>query len=316
MRVSLLHRSECLSLWRNGNRTHSSRSPTLLRLRTEAEAEFLLRPYLGDWFNRQQLRAFLRDDLQLEAWRLDDVPLVGVLARLLVRREVLAAVEDHRLALPPPLEKAVAPPPPVHEATTTWIEIQLVWDHDGEGVGQLEFVLEKPDDERTTVTTNGQGLIRLEGLKRGACLLEAELKCAEAASSAYLAGWGDRPSDEAPIDETEKTKIKHLVAVESRRVRPGETLERIADEAGLSWQALSKFNWGTDEPKAVARGLADRVGTQRREKPADVVFSKRDNPGILFLPRPFSIRGLATSTRHILRIRPIRWPFRRHLLSL
>ena len=46
----------------------------------------------------------------------------------------------------------------------------------------------------------------------------------------------------------------------------GDTLESIAKSAGLTWQKLAKFNWGSDDPKEVNRNLSHYVGCSRKTK--------------------------------------------------
>lgn len=290
-----------LLLWATEHPPHG-RKLTPLSVRTEADARNAISRYMHDSWNHELLRQFLRHDLRMELGPADEPQLTEALVDLLVRRRVLVAEAKVRLSFPPPREVVVVPPPPEPAKTTTWIEIQVVWDHDGKGIGDLEFELEKPDQEREKVTTNGQGVIRVEGLARGACLLSAALGEAQVDNAARILGWGDEEVGEGAGEGVDG--VKHVVQVERHRVRSGETLESIAEDAGMSWRALAKFNWGTDEKKEVKKRLAEQVGAWVEDPERDA-FDDGDEPGVLFVPRPFEARGLATSRRHVLRIAPM-----------
>jgi len=279
------------------------------------DAKWMLKEFLARSENRAMLRSFMAWETSVEVWRYDDLKLEKLLAEMLVRGEVSARVVSDPPPVRTPIERIKYFPPPKLETVPGWIEIRIVWDYDGKGVGGLELELEAPDGSKRKVTTNGQGTVRVDGLvRRGACHLAGSVKDAEVVNSVTMVGEGEKSFGS---DKPEEMEVKHLVAAVPLRVADRETLQRIADRAGvLSWKALARFNWGTDEPEKVIEGAVRRVGAERKEKLSELVFSSKDRPGILFVPQPFLMRGLTTNRVHYLRVNSIRWPRRRILVSI
>ena len=213
--------------------------------------------------------------------------------------------------VPPP----IPPPPPVFkrpppwEPTSTFFEMMVVWDHDGSGVSGIAFDVQAPDGQIRKLTTDGSGKIRLNDVKRGACRLSCELKGAELPTSVVPCGWGPSKREASGAAEKKDT-VKHLLLAREYKVKDGDTLQSIADEAGgITWRDLVKFNWSTDDPKKVAEALNRDLGCwiasdhkgpiERYSFPGSII------PGILLVPRKFEERGLTTSTSHILRVRRV-----------
>ena len=84
------------------------------------------------------------------------------------------------------------------------------------------------------------------------------------------------------------------------RVRSGDTLEKIAQKGGITWQELSFFNFGTAVPAEVNRSLHEFVGCTKRTKDGkNFVFSDDDVPGIIYVPKapqPFTLDTGEAST--------------------
>src|SRR5688572_27924605 len=96
----------------------------------------------------------------------------------------------------------------------------------------------------------------------------------------------------------EATAIEYTPFVE-HRVRAGETLASIAQTHGLTWQDLTKFNFGTDVPREVNRYLHEVVGCTKRTKDGkNYRFSDSDVPGIIYIPKTPRPLTLATGTSH------------------
>ena len=94
--------------------------------------------------------------------------------------------------------------------------------------------------------------------------------------------------------------------MERHRVRAGETLESVAAGAGLTWQKLAKFNFGTDDREKVRARLVRDVGCEKFDpKQKMYVFTDEDAPGLLMVPRPLDLKLMATGVHHIVRIAPI-----------
>lgn len=66
-------------------------------------------------------------------------------------------------------EPAPPVPPPVAPKTRDWVEFRLVDDASGAPVAGIAFEIELPGGEVVTRTTDGNGLIRIEGIAPGSC---------------------------------------------------------------------------------------------------------------------------------------------------
>ncbi len=77
----------------------------------------------------------------------------------------------------------------------------------------------------------------------------------------------------------------YLVKAREYKVQDGDSLDNIAVKAGLTWQELAKFNWGTDKPREVNKMLQARVGcTSRTADGLNFIFTSQDDPGIIYIP--------------------------------
>jgi hypothetical protein len=89
-------------------------------------------------------------------------------------------------------------------------------------------------------------------------------------------------------------------------VKKGETLDGLAKGAGMTWKELAKFNWGTDLPGEINQHLRDDVGcTKKTSDGANYVFDDSDDPGIVYIPKPWKQQGLATAKTHVFKAKVI-----------
>ncbi len=99
---------------------------------------------------------------------------------------------------------------------------------------------------------------------------------------------------------------KVITVVKVHKVQTGETLESIAKANGLPWQVLAKFNWGTSVPEEIDRHLRDDVGCTKKTKDRkNYIFDSSDDPGLIYIPKPFSVKSLGTRKTHVIRVRPV-----------
>jgi len=77
----------------------------------------------------------------------------------------------------------------------------------------------------------------------------------------------------------------YLVKAKEYKVQDGDTIKSLADNAGITWQQLAKFNWGTDKPAEINQMLRNRLGCSKTTKDGrNYVFTSDDDPGILYIP--------------------------------
>lgn len=97
------------------------------------------------------------------------------------------------------------------------------------------------------------------------------------------------------------TWIAHVL---EHRVQTGETLASIAAAHDLTWQELAEFNWGTSSPDRINQHLRDDVGCTRKTPDGfNYVFTSADEPGLIYVPKPWQQTSLPTGRTHTIRVR-------------
>ncbi|MCP3142903.1 LysM peptidoglycan-binding domain-containing protein [Pyxidicoccus xibeiensis] len=197
---------------------------------------------------------------------------------------------------------AVAPPPTQEEPR--WLKVQVLDDVSGAPVAGLKLRILLSDDSEKQATTDSDGLIELKGIPPGHATVSSDLEGATLAETLALVKVEGLPP---PRDEEAEagdagSKPRFLARLIEHRVRDGETLESVAERYETTVDALGQFNWSTTEPAQIQRHLYLDVGCTVR-KGGKFVFTRRDSPGILFVPQPLSLRRLAVERHHTLRVK-------------
>ena len=219
----------------------------------------------------------------------------------------LVAVEVERSAPPrvPEVEQE-APPPPAKDEPT-WFEVRLVWDDTGEPVSGVTLFVDPGRGSASMLQTDGDGRIRVDPVP-GACSVRSKADGLKHKECATYVGDGDRPPPPNPPQERRESPSA-VAVVKRHRVRAGETLESVAAAAGLTWQKLAKFNFGTEDRKEVNAHLAADVGcSERAANETDYVFTDEDEPGVLLVPKPLALNLMAAGVHHVLRVMPANLP--------
>jgi hypothetical protein len=166
------------------------------------------------------------------------------------------------------------------------VELRVVWDDSGEPVQNLPIVI-----DNNVVCTDSSGIVRIDRARARSCKAQCNLDGVALEECVLFAGTGEKTStynrteDEKQGDRTRTAKPKAIVLCETRKVKSSETIESVAKEAGLAPENLSYFNWKTREYK----GLDDA-----------------EDAGIIYLPMQWSMKGLDTKQKHVIRVRPVR----------
>ncbi len=279
------------------------------------EALHLVWRLMADPLPCMQLRSFAADAgigyASHDLSECDDRAVAQIVAHALSRGEVTIYRVKQRPYSPPRIVEPPPSPGPSYAPPSKYFELQLVFDHDGSGVRQVPLQVVGSDGEAHKATTNAEGRIRLNGVEPGAYEVSASSEGAQVGTSVTACGW-DRPEKPREASQDEKraaSAVKHLVAVEEHRVRTGERLDSIAQSAGMTWQGLALFNWGTTDPDEINEHLASKVGCTKKTKDGrNYLFSNRDRPGIVLIPRPWRAPGLETRKSHVLRVKVLRHP--------
>lgn len=206
-------------------------------------------------------------------------------------------------------DPAAERPPAAEPRQDVWLELRVVDDDTGKPVPDVKLTVTLPDDAEHERSTDGEGVVDFPSTVRGSATVLSELASAGLEQTFDFVGMGEPPPPADDEDESDEVppgpyRIAH---VEQRRVRSGETLESVAEAAGMSWQELAEFNWSTSSPGEVNKHLRFELGcTKKDASGANYRFDDLDRPGILYVPRSFRRGGLATERAHTLRVRRIR----------
>lgn len=227
------------------------------------------------------------------------------------------AIEVHRLPRPAEfdlrrVERERPPPKPVDEEKS-WVEIVVVEEHTGKPVPEVKLTITLPDGSTAEHRTSAEGMVSLEGLKPGSCLVVSDLKGAKRSDALAVVHLGSTLPDAKPDPEERRGAKKKKKAparrrigrVDLHRVRTGDTLASLAEKVGITWQELAKLNWDTDDPKEINRRLRWDVGcTHRTADGANYRFDDTDDPGLVLLPLPLSSH-VQTGFKHVLQVAPL-----------
>jgi LysM repeat protein len=163
-----------------------------------------------------------------------------------------------------------APEPPKAPAND-WIKIKMVDDQSGEVIPKVVLNLKTPDNSTEQHETRLSGMIESLGLQSSNCEVSCDLKDATIENTLSFVGIGEKPIGQKNANESNskddtgyKPGNKYIASIEEHKVKTGETLKSVADSAGMSWQALAKFNWGTDDPDEINKHLFNDVGCTKK----------------------------------------------------
>jgi hypothetical protein len=193
----------------------------------------------------------------------------------------------------------------------TWIEIVVIDDVTGQPVPWVRMAVKLPSGDESFYTTDNEGLIRIDDIDPGTFDARCDLRNATLGDTLAFVSMGEKtdeptlPSDAFPSDNT----TRRLAEIEAHKVKSGETLESLAQKAGMTWQDLAKFNWDTDAPAEINDRLRDDVGcTHKTQDGTNYVLDDSDDPGMVFIPSKWEQTGLATGRTHTVRVKPIAPP--------
>jgi hypothetical protein len=199
---------------------------------------------------------------------------------------------------------------------TTWVELVVVDDTTNKPISGVRLSVKLPDGSRRVQGTDDEGVVRIDPVERGLC----DAACPSShrwlgTTLGFVAVGGVSLPGDAREQGTARDGLG-IMNVIAHKVRTGETLDGLARANDLTWQDLARFNFDTDDPKEISGFLRARVGCTRRTKDRNnYLFSDSDDPGIVFIPRPWEERGLSTGRTHVIRVRRFVKTFRLFVFS-
>jgi hypothetical protein len=227
-----------------------------------------------------------------------------------------------------------APPRPGAEDKVAWIKLRVVDDASGEPLPGVVLKVTQPNRKTFDYTTRPDGAVEIHGIDPGTCDVACDLENArntdtyafvtigEQPSSARANESGDEASDAGkgkageepnPNDNVRPSSGSSIAKqgvriahVEEHKVRTGESIKSLAEQNGMTWQELARFNWDTDVPDEINEKLRDEVGcTKRAPDGVNYSFDDSDEPGIVCIAKPWSVEGLVTDQTHTIRVQSV-----------
>ncbi len=90
------------------------------------------------------------------------------------------------------------------------------------------------------------------------------------------------------------------------KVQDGDTMQSIADANGVTIAELAKFNFGSDKPDDINKGMRSKVGSiKKAADKKNLIFSSVDDPGILYIPENFPEPSFASNGSHSITVKQI-----------
>ncbi len=257
----------------------------------------------------QLRRALAEDSYGLDVPRMTDDEVFEEMAHRVVMRQfgIAEQIPDPPVIIekPEPASSSSEPPPlPRPTKKLTWIEFQVIWDSTGKPVKNVRLVVRTPDGVENYHDTNSEGKVRIDEIEPGSCDLRGDLKAAKLADTLdFVAlGSGSASSDGNGAAQSTSGALR-IAHIEAHKVKKSDSIKSLATAAGMTWQELSKFNWGTDVPNEINKHLRDDVGCTKKTKDGyNYMFDDSDDPGIMFIPRKWTQLGLATGSTHVIRV--------------
>ncbi|TWT46035.1 hypothetical protein RAS1_24800 [Phycisphaerae bacterium RAS1] len=220
-----------------------------------------------------------------------------------------------------PLAPVLADTPPKPNPEKSWIKIKVVDDATGAGIPGVTLKVTQPNGMTFDFTTRADGVIEVHEIDPGKCRLVSTLDNGRLADTfdQVLPPHEPKPDEKpdpffdklmAELAETAKANTVptgtgvRINLIEIHKVSSGETLESLALNAGLTWQRLAEFNFGTSIPDEINEHLRDDVGcTKKTPDGFNYKFDDSDTPGIIFIPAPtWTKEELATDQEHVIRV--------------
>ena len=183
--------------------------------------------------------------------------------------------------------------------------LQIVEDQSCAPLARVSIRIALPDGKHCDATTDAQGMIQIRDVVRGQCVVAADAPDTSLKATLSVVGTGGlvdvdaKPAGPPPGGQAPPK----IGAVVRHRVRRGDTLPKLAADNGVPVPAILKFNFGTTDTNKAYRKLRREVGGQRVD--GQWVFDDAEEPGILYIPSPLRLTGLATGALHVVRVAPL-----------
>ncbi|MFN0138360.1 MAG: LysM peptidoglycan-binding domain-containing protein [Phycisphaerae bacterium] len=209
------------------------------------------------------------------------------------------------LKLPPVIDRVA---PPESSTRTGWIKIRIVHHLTGEPFCGVRLIVRTPTGSERDCETDRGGIAAVFDIGSGDCQVSSVLADARSPQTLGFVGTGEVPKREAPQHPLHRdeyfTRATWIAELVEHKVQTGESLDSIARQNGTDWKTLCAFNFGTQNPDEINAALRDVVGcTKKTPDGFNYKFSSEDEPGMIYIPMPIKVAGLATEQTHTLKVK-------------
>ncbi len=200
-----------------------------------------------------------------------------------------------------------------------WIGFHAVENESGKDLANLTINVKWPSGKLTNHKTDSEGLVTIEHAESGNYDLLGSFKNATFIQTCSLEKSVNN-SNEKSADPALKRKAPILAKknsepakrplcfarVKEHKVKKGEGLKSIAKKAGITWEELAYFNFGTTTPDEINTHLYNDIGCTIKDKKGNYHFDDKDDPGIIVVPELFEKKGLPANQTHQIRLKHVK----------
>lgn len=192
---------------------------------------------------------------------------------------------------------------------STWLTITVVDQESGERVENAALVFTFPDGTTKEMKSGPDGVVELKDLSHKSVGVGGDFSNALLKESLHVVDLVEgAPREEQPPASpggqgSQGGGKLALAAIETHKVKSGETLDSLARANNLTWQKLSEFNWGTSVPNEINQFLRTHVGCTRKTRDGNnYMFDSSDTPGLVYVPHPWSVVRVETGKSYTLHV--------------
>ncbi len=207
-----------------------------------------------------------------------------------------------------------SPPAPANG----WIKIRIVDDETNRPAMGIGLDIKFPDGYESHYPVGVTGNIEVRAIASGRCDISCNFSDVYIEDCFKFVKVGENSAEQKGVqrqdqraadtqDDYKAQKGSHLLDIEEHKVKDGETLESLAKQNDLTWQQLAYFNYGTKDLAKVNLFVANMVGSSKMtEDGKTYVFQSSDDPGIVYIPKRWSLANLDTDSIHTIRVKKVR----------
>ncbi len=194
-----------------------------------------------------------------------------------------------------------------------WIRFLVMDEGSQTPMPGVELRVRTPDDAIKDYVTGDDGTVDIRGFKHGKCsvtchvqdmVLERTFQFKSAKAFAQVVNPTSANTGSAGAGGQPRFRIADVTEY---IVGKNDTLKKIAEANGMTWQKLCQFNFGTSVATEVNKALRTKVGATRKSADGqNMLFSDSDKtrnverPGRIYIPKQWSLLNLDVDKTHVI----------------